>query len=182
MARRKAQAIDVPATLDEARALAAAYVTAERRIVEARLVAEQVIDQVKSERDALIALVSADQPGRFASLKAWWEAGGGEIAGKGRSAELAGAKIGIRRTTPKVKFRRGTKVETVVSWLGRVVGGADFLRTKIELDKEAVIKAMRSEGPMAEPLTEQGVFVDQTDEFFIDADLEAQVIVKEIGN
>ena len=153
MSRKKQAALAVPATLEGARA---------------RLVAEQVIDQIKAERDALIALYAVPNAGRFAALKAWWEAGGKDLAGKRRSAELAGAMLGIRLTTPKVKFARGTKVEAIVSWLGMVVGGKAFLRTKVELDKEAVIKAVRSQAPMAGPLSERGVTVDQTDEFFID--------------
>lgn len=182
MSRKKQAALPVPVTQDGARELMAEYVDAERQIARARLVAEQAIDAVKAERDALIAIYAGPNAGRFAALKAWWEAGGKELAGKRRSAELAGAVLGIRLTTPKVKFARGTKVEAIVAWLGMVVGGKAFLRTKIELDKEAVIKAVRSAAPMAGPLSERGVTVDQTDEFFIDCTIgEAPIAAPELS-
>ncbi len=180
MTRRKAPAIEVPASTADAAALLAFYVGWERQQLKTELHYQVEIDKLKTERDLIVAQIRDNQKGAFASLKAWWEAGGNALAGKARSAEFAGAKIGIRRTTPKVKFLRGAKAETIVAWLGRVVGGAAFLRTKIELDKEAVIKALRSAAPMAGPLTEQGVLVDQTDEFFIDAGLDPEAIRAEL--
>ncbi len=181
MARRKAIALAVPASTAEAAALLADYVAADRKISEVQLVAEQVLDQVKAERDALIALVSAEQPGRFASLKAWWEAGGKDIAGKGRSAEIAGAKLGVRLTTPAVKFGKGWNGEKVVAWLSnqRWLGKTRFLRKKVELDKPAVIKAIGEPGVakvFAKVLT-----VNQTDEFFIDTGIDREAIAKEIS-
>lgn len=172
MARKKLPALEVPATIGEAREVMERYVGDDRDALKVKLHYEAAIDRLKAERDLLLIGIDAVQKQRFAALKAWWEAGGKDLAGKKRSAELAGAKIGVRLTTPKVKFARGIRAEAVIHWLGRVVGGPAFLRTKIELDKEAVIKAMRAKAPMAGPLADRGVTVIQTDEFFIDAGLE----------
>lgn len=109
------------------------------------------------------------------------EAGGKALAGKRRSAELAGASIGIRLTPPAVKFARGVTAATIVAWLGRVVGGAAFLRTKIELDRPAVIKALGEGAPMAGPLQEQGVRIEQVDEFYIDCGLDEAAIRQRLG-
>ena len=168
MSRKKQAALPVPASLEEARELTGEYVQDERGALRVRLHYEQAIDRLKAERDALLAGIADAQKPRFAALKAWWEAGGKALAGKRRSAELGGATLGVRLTTPAVKFARGVSAEQIVNWLGRVVGGKAYLRTKIELDKQAVIKAVQEDWPMAGPLGEQGLKVVQTDEFFID--------------
>lgn len=181
MARRKQAALTVPASQSEAIALLAEYRAAERRALELRLGYELQIDKFKTERDQVLALIAADQAPRFAALKAWWEAGGKELAGKRRSAELAGATLGIRLTPPAVKFAKGINAGRIVDWLGRVVGGTAFLRTKVELDKPAIIKVLSEDGPMAEPLSNQGVTVIQTDEFFIDTQLDERAIRTELA-
>lgn len=181
MARKKAVAIDVPATQATAQALLADYVMADRRALELALGYQVQIDRLKSERDAALGRIADQQKGRFASLKAWWEAGGKALAGKGRSAELAGAKLGLRLSTPAMKLAKGITAQSITEWLSRVVGGAAFLRTKIELDKQAVIKALQSASPMAGPLGEQGVTVVQTDEFFIDTQLDEAAILARLG-
>lgn len=182
MARRKQAALVVPASQSEAIALLAEYRAAERRALELRLGYELQIDKSKTERDQVLALIAADQAPRFAALKAWWEAGGKELAGKRRSAELAGATLGIRLTPPAVKFAKGINAARIVDWLGRVVGGTAFLRTKVELDKPAIIKVLSEDGPMAEALSDQGVTVIQTDEFFIDTQLDEGKIRNDLGH
>lgn len=170
MSRKKQAALPVPTTTDGARELMAEYVDAERQIARARLVAEQAIDAVKAERDALIAIYAVPNAGRFAALKAWWEAGGKDLAGKRRSAELAGAVLGIRLTPPKLGLLAKLKDQAAIRWLlGR--GLPQFIRTKEELDKPALIAALgRRTGCDATlaDLLDLAFEVRQTDEFFID--------------
>lgn len=180
MARTKAPALVVPLSLAEATDLTAQYVKAERWAMQVRLETEQLIDRVKANRDQTIAAITAHQVSRFAALKAWWEAGGRDLAGKRRSAELAGATLGVRLSTPKVKFAKGTTAELLIDWLGRVVGGSGYLRQKVELDKLAIIKALSEDAPLAGPLGEQGVSLTQSDEFFIDSGLDAPAVAKEV--
>lgn len=181
MSRRKQAALPVPASPAEAAELCTEYVQDERRMLELRLGYELRIDKLKAERDVVLTGIAARQQGRFAALKAWWEAGGKGLAGRNRSAELAGAKIGIRTTPPAVKLARGVTAAAIADWLGRVVGGKAFLRTKVELDKPAVIKALQEGAPMAGPLEEQGVSVAQIDEFYIDCGLDEDAIRKCLG-
>lgn len=181
MSRRKQAALPVPASPAEAAELCTEYVQGERRMLELRLGYELRIDKLKAERDAVLTGLAARQQHRFAALKAWWEAGGMSLAGRNRSAELAGAKIGIRTTPPAVKLARGVTAAAIVDWLGRVVGGSGFLRTKVELDKPAVIKALQEGAPMARPLEEQGVSVAQIDEFYIDCGLDEVAIRQRLG-
>lgn len=92
MARRKGGALSVPATTGEATELLIEYVRGEHCALETRLGAEIEIDAIKARRDAVLGELSAVQQTRFAALKAWWEAGGKSLAGKRRSAELAGPR------------------------------------------------------------------------------------------
>lgn len=180
MARRKQQALDVPASAEEAIALIDEYVGAERDAMALRVYADIVIGQTKTKRDADLARIDEAQKTRFASLKAWWEAGGRELAKDKRSHELAGAKIGVRLTPPAVKLAKGIKLKGVVAWL-KSLSGLQYLRVKHEIDKPAVIKAIQSNPVTAVNFEEHGVTVVQTDEFFIDAGLDEDAVRKEVA-
>ena len=147
MGRKKQAALDVPGSAEEAALLAAEYVSIEREALKLRVGTEIAIDMVKVDRDRALAAMLAGQPERFAALKAWWEAGGKVLAGKRRSAELAGAQIGIRTTPHSVKFAKGVKAAAIVTWLRehRWSRAKEFLRAKYELDKEAIIKVARED-------------------------------------
>lgn len=180
MSRRKQAALPTPTSQAEAAELCQDYVAAERRILELKLGYEVQIDRLKAERDAVTARLAAEQQGRFAALKAWWEAGGKALAGKRRSAELAGASIGIRLTPPAVKFARGVTAKAVLAWL-RQRRAVNFFRTKYELDKQAIIKALNKDEAEAELFLAQGVTVDQVDEFYIDCGLDEAAIRQRLG-
>lgn len=191
MARKKQAALDVPNSREEAIELATEYVSADRRMLELKVGYELQIDALKSERDRVLAGIAAEQHGRFQALKAWWEAGGKALAGRGRSATLAGALLGIRKTPPAVKFAKGVKAEAVVKWLSSVtwlqVGerhelwlkAKDFLRTKVELDKPAIIKAAPKE--VFEDAFAGWLTVVQADEFFIDTGLTEEDARQRLG-
>lgn len=173
MTRRKKIALVVPASAEEATLLLAEYVGRERDALEVRLRAEQRIGAIEAARDVDLARFQAEQEVAFLSLKAWWEAGGRELAKDRRSVELAGAKIGLRLTPPKVKFAKGVKAEAVVTWLRglRWRRKKDFLRTKVELDKQAIIKAAQDDEAVAKKFVDM-LAVLQDDEFFVDAGLD----------
>ena len=180
MARRKQAALEVPASAAEAEVLIADYVATERQALVMALNYEMQIDKLKSERATILALIEADQKPVFAALKAWWEAGGKAAAGGLRSAELAGAKIGVRLTPKSVKFARGVTAAKVVDWLKTVKWSkaSELLRTKVELDKAAIIKCVVDSQGEEDMLAEIGVSVVQTDEFFIDAGLDEEAMRK----
>jgi phage host-nuclease inhibitor protein Gam len=157
------------------------YVAIDRDIALEKLAAADAIGKIEAQRDARLAELQAQAAPLFAGLKAWWEAGGKDEVAKGkRSADLAGAKIGIRLTPPKVKLKRGVKLGDVVEWLGslRWIRARDFLRTKVELDRQAVIKAVQAEQDIAEVFAAR-LTVEQTDEFFIDTGLDEDELRKE---
>lgn len=183
MTRRKNIAAPAPSSLAEATLMIGEYVALERDRALERLAAEAAIDKIKQQRDEKLAALDAEAAPLFAGLKAWWEAGGKDEVAKGRrSAELAGAKIGIRLTPPAVKFRRGVKVGAVIAWLRdlRWARAKDFLRTKVELDRQAVIKAVMAEAKMADTFAAH-LTVEQADEFFIDTGLDEDALAKELA-
>lgn len=183
MARRKEESVHVPVDAVEAAAMVEEYVEIERNIMLERLSAEAAIDKVKAQRDAAIAALQGEAKPLFGGLKAWWEAGGSIlVAGKKRSGELANAKIGIRLTPPAVKLARKIKLADVVTWLRtlRWIRKKNFIRTKVELDKQAVIKAVQAEPKVAEKFAPY-LTVQQVDEFFIDTGLDEDTLKKEIA-
>lgn len=180
MARKKQAALAVPNSREEAVELATEYVSADRRMLELKVGYELQIDALKAERDRVLAGIATEQQGRFQALKAWWEAGGKALAGRGRSAALAGALLGIRKTPPAVKFAKGVTAKQVIAWL-RQRAAIQFFRTKVELDKPAIIKAIAANTADAMLFEGQGVTVKQTDEFFIDTGLTEEDARQRLG-
>lgn len=184
MARRKQEAAVAPADAAEATAMIGEFVALERDKALERLAAQAAIDLIKQQCDQRLAELDAEAKPLFAGLKAWWEAGGKDDLAKGkRSAELGGAKIGIRLTPPAVKLKRGMKGEDVVAWLKglRWTRAKDFLRTKVDLDRQAVIKAVLADEEVAFQLA-PALTVIQTDEFFIDTGLNEDELKKELAS
>lgn len=184
MPRRKDTAAPAPASAAEATNMIGEFVQIERDKALERLSAEAAIDRIKQQRDQRLRELEAEAQPLFAGLKAWWEAGGKDELAKGkRSAELAGAKIGIRLTPPAVKLKRGVKAEAVVAWLKglRWTRAKDFLRVKIDLDRQAVIKAVTADEEIGEKFAAH-LYIEKVDEFFIDTGLDEDELKKEIAS
>jgi len=183
MSRRKTETVHVPSDAAEAAEMLAEYVDLDRQRMIERLAAETAIDRVKAQRDEALREIEAEAKPLCAGIKSWWESGGCDEVAKGkRSAELANAKIGIRLGMPQVKFVRKVKAGDVVDWLRglRWTKASTFLRTRITLDKEAVIKAIRTDPKTAETFAEH-LSVEQAEEFFIDTGLDEDALRKEIA-
>lgn len=178
MSRRKDETVHVPGDRAEAEQMIAEYTEIERSKMLEELAADEAIGQVKVYRSQRLSELEAEAKPLFDGLKAWWETGGkDEVAGRKRSAELGSATIGVRLTPPSLKTERKVTFKTVLEWLGslRWARKKDFLRVKIELDKEAISKAIRNEPPIAEKFKGR-LRVDQVDEFFIDTGLDAEAL------
>jgi phage host-nuclease inhibitor protein Gam len=182
MTRRKDAAAPAPANAAEATLMIGEFVAIERDKALERLAAEAEIDLIKQQRDDRLRQLEAEAQPLFAGIKAWWEAGGKDELAKGkRSAEIGGAKIGIRLTPPAVKFKRGVKVGDAVAWLRdlRWARAKNFLRTKVELDRQAVIKAVLADEAIGEMFAAH-LTVQQADEFFIDTSIDEDDLKKEL--
>jgi len=182
MTRRKKNSVNAPTSAAEATLMVGEYVAIERDKALERLAAEAAIDKIKQQRDDKLRELEAVAADLFEGLKAWWEAGGkDELAFGKRSGQIGGAKIGIRLTPPAVKLKRGVKAADVVIWLRdlRWARAKDFLRTKVDLDKAAVIKAVQADSEVAEKLAGH-LTIEQTDEFFIDTRIDEDELKKEL--
>lgn len=176
MTRRKAQLVDAILSIEEARDVAGTYAALDAKV--ASIEAERLVRlaAVNKDCDERIASRTDDMKRHFARLKAWWEAGGSEVAGKKRSTEFGGVILGIRLTTPKLTLPKGTSAKQVVDELLNWLGG-EFVKTKHSLEKAKIIARLRSAPPedddevdafewdvLADKLK---LTVTQKDEFFI---------------
>jgi hypothetical protein len=130
-------------------------------------VAPQTIQEATATIDKYMAMqATVDQ------LKADADASIQQIEGKRKSIELAGAIIGERTNTPSLKLPKGVKQEDFIEKIRAALeaNAEPFIRTKLELDKQAIIKTLRKgeDDPMAERLAALGAGVSQADQFFID--------------
>lgn len=171
MSRRKQPALPVPTTDEAAIAMIGEYIDVERSIRAAAELAAAKVEAAKGEFDTFLAGVAPDQKDRFAAIKSWWEAGAAQRwAGKKRSADVAGAKIGTRMSTASVRMPKGIKIDAIVEWLRghSWTGASRFVRAKYELNKDALIAAWPDEADTRKLFEDKGVKVSQADQFFID--------------
>ncbi|MCE7990456.1 MAG: hypothetical protein HEP71_00695 [Roseivirga sp.] len=87
-----------------------------------------------------------------------------ELFGKKKSMDLHHGVIGFRTGTPKVNKPRSITWNQVIETLNEA--GSDFLRTRIEVDKDKIIACRNDEDAMQE-LAKMGVGVVQEETFFI---------------
>ena len=101
----------------------------------------------------------------FADIEAYVANNPEEIPAGRKSLELLHGTVGYRTGNPTVRLPRGTD-ETALCEELRGAGFADFVRTRDELNREAVLAA---DDPTRESLAAHGVKVTQTkDRFYIE--------------
>jgi phage host-nuclease inhibitor protein Gam len=174
IARRKAAApAAAPATIEEAVAALAEYRDTMDAIARTRADAAEAIGKIEASRDTFVAPLEERAKALFIELRHWWAVAGEAMTeGKRRSIDLAGCKIGIRTSTPRLVLPKGMNEKAAIAWLKtlREKAGERFLRLKEALDKPAVLKVLGPEpSAMATVLQLRGFAAKQSDEFFIDA-------------
>lgn len=175
MGRRKAAPQKAPTTLDEAIVCINRYLVIEHMIGQSEQDADIAIARIEAERDKLIAPLQVELEDLFHQLRAWWAVAGEEMSKGKKSIELAGAKIGLRMTTLRLKRPKGVKTDAdAVPLIEAIVrdfpGAACLLRKKVSLEKKAIVKLLGSTavGPITARVREAGFTTAQGDEFFID--------------
>jgi phage host-nuclease inhibitor protein Gam len=167
MSRRKAEFVQIMRTVEEAAACANDYALLSADI--AAINAERLLRkaEIDADCDERISHRSGQLKNMFMRLQAWWEAGGSEVAGKLRSADFGGVKIGVRTNPPSLKLPKGQTAKTIVPWLYDKIKSCEWFRTTIVLNKDAMIAHLKD--PECAPLaTALGFSLVQKDEFFID--------------
>lgn len=174
--RRKAPKIDAPATLEEAIGQIADYLEASAAIDQIRADADASIRQIEEARDAMTAPVEEALKVQFAQLRTWWAVARVALTdGKKKSVELAGALIGDRTTTPRLKLPRGKPIDDLIADLADEYD-EQFVTVKYQLNKPALIAALRAPvGRLQEQLIcDFHLTTEQRDEFFITRAAEKQ--------
>jgi phage host-nuclease inhibitor protein Gam len=162
--RRKAPRQLAPQTIEEATGLLGRYVGILTETERLRADADVAISTIEAARDGAIAPMEEEAKDLFLRLRAWWGVAGDTLTeGKRRSTELAGCLLGVRTTPPSLSIGK-MKVADAIAKLADTLPG--FLRTKMELDKPALLKVLAGEYPG--DLIELGFSIRQKDEFFID--------------
>lgn len=122
-------------------------------IADANAVADRALVPLVKERDAIAA-----------KLEPWWDEAKDELtAGKRKSVELGGCKIGTR--TGKESLGIAGKVDDIVKKLKARRWAHALLRTVTSLDKAAALKAL--EGKRGDDLTALGLSAVPGDESFV---------------
>lgn len=177
--RRKADKLPAAQSTEEAIALLARFAEVDAGIERIKADAERLIADLRAGRDLHLEPLNAELKVLFNQLKPWWAVAGEQLTeGKRKSIELGGCQIGHRTTTPALKLEGLTEAEAI-EHLETLGFEAWAIRTKKELDKPALIAALRKLGATdpdgvpnadaidAEVLSGLGLKVSQKEEFFI---------------
>lgn len=130
---------------------------------------DQRITEIRSEYETQLGEAAEEMETLVQSVRQWAEANQSEFAGK-KSLDLVHGVIGFRTGTPKLKTRKGWTWDKVLEnliALGRPV--ADFIRTKKEVDKEAILAARDNMTPA--DLRNLGVDIVQDESFYVEPKL-----------
>ena len=129
---------------------------------------EQVL-KIQEARAGTILECEEFVAARTDALRAWAEAHPEEFAKGRKSIDFAAGTLGFRTGTPKLKLLRGWKWDKVLAAIKTL--GLPFVRTKEEVDKEAIITAATTENLNPREQLAIGVKVDQDESFFIEPKL-----------
>lgn len=127
---------------------------------------DQRIIEVRAEYEQQIAGAQEDLKPLMEAARSWCEANGDAFAGK-KSIEMVQGIVGFRTGTPKLKTLAGWTWDRVLEKLRTTC--REFIRTKEEVDKEAIIGAR--ENLLDGDLRNMGVKIVQDESFFVEPKL-----------
>lgn len=177
--RRKADKLPAAQSTEEAIELLTHYAHADWNVEQLKADCERRIAEIRAEYDGLAQPAKERIKRIFNQLKPWWAVAHQELTeGKRKSIELGGCQIGHRTSTPALKLAGLTEAEAIEHL--EILGFDGWaIRTKKELDKPALIAALRKLVAGKQPeemnadeqdafvLDSLGLKVSQKEEFFI---------------
>lgn len=177
--RRKADKLPAAQSTEEAIELLARYAEVDAILERSKVSLEEQIATLRAQRDRFDEAYKLELKVLFNQLKPWWAVAGEQLTdGKRKSIELGGCQIGHRTSTPALKLEGLTEAEAI-EHLETLGFEAWAIRTRKELDKPALIAALRRLGATdrdgapnadaidADVLSGLGLKVSQKEEFFI---------------
>jgi phage host-nuclease inhibitor protein Gam len=180
--RRKSEVLPAVQSREEAIQKLQRYAALSADIAAREARVTRAVAQMRAEADSLNAPLLAEQEAIFLAVKPWWAVAGASVVdGDRKTAELGGCLIGHRTGNPTLKYP--TPEPTAVRLLMER-GWKGLLRIKLELDKPAIVAALRWLGLPAGAVdsgdddvdlaaarqwfTAAGFRVTQKEDFFID--------------
>lgn len=166
MTRRKSDKLPAAQSREEAISLLGRFAVIQAGIDARNAQADKAIAEIRA---AVNEADSADEKALkaiFNQVKPWWSVAGHELTeGKRKAVELGGCHVGTRKTTPKLAFEDVTEAEALDTLQGW--GMSNYIRTKIEINKQAVLAALTEAGWRAVVMLSFGFRSSQKEEFFI---------------
>lgn len=134
--RIKTAAIQAPTSQSEAEELLAEIGTLQRRVTRIEADMNEQLSDIKDRHEKAAQPLNADIESKFRALHVWAEANRHELLkGKLKTVKLSTGELLWRTTPPSVRL---TKQDVVLESLRRL-GLTDLIRTKEEVNKEAIL-------------------------------------------
>lgn len=190
MAKRmtiKVEKLPIPQSVAEAVPMLRRFAEVSAEVELALLAADEEIAEIKAVRDVLVSPHVLELKRLQAALKPFAQARLDEITGgKRKSAPLGGCLIGFRTGTPALDYPKGEEDQLVDDL--KLLGFEKWaVRTKEELDKEALLKALKPDSEDAaavadaEALAGLGFGIKQAETFFIERQTSAPAEAATVG-
>lgn len=161
--RTKKRVVTAP-PMEEVGTLLKQFAEANSRIKELEAREELQIMDIRSQYEEECRKLLEQKQNAMEKLEAFGIHNRDEFFSQKRSMELPDGTIGFRRGTPKVSKPRSMAWNKVIQLLRE--SNSDFLRTKLEVDKDKII-ASRDNEQLMNPLKELGIQVIQEESFFV---------------
>jgi phage host-nuclease inhibitor protein Gam len=155
--RIKTNAIEAPASQEEAEQLLSEIGKLQRRVTKVEANMNDKLAVIKDEFEKRAQPLNDEITGKFQALHAWAEANKGSLLkGKLKTVKLSSGELSWRTSPPSVRI---TGVATVIKNL-KALGLTEFVRTKDEVNKEAILNDQeRVEGVKGISITQKEEFV-----------------------
>jgi phage host-nuclease inhibitor protein Gam len=165
---KKRETVNLPnvnMTLEEAEGVLAVYAKADASIVKINAQMDLEIAKIREKHSEKLSGLQQEKDEASEKLLLFCTANKDEFFKQKKSLELSHGTLGFRTGTPALKTKKGFTWAAVLELAKQRI--SEYVRTKEELDKEALIAARNLEG-MAETYDSIGVYVDQTEKWFVE--------------
>ena len=181
MTKRLKIKLVVPKTREELESLVGEIADLKIREREARNRMDAQLKDVRAVYELQLAGLNEALTPKLLQVQAWAEAHEGEFGGK-KSLDLVHALIGWRTTPPSLKTLRGWTWKSVLEKLQSGKFWARYIRTKEEVNKEAILAERDALDDKA--LSEMGVRISQEEEFYVEpkvSELPAREVLEKVA-
>lgn len=141
MAKAKTKAPEVPQSREDVQQWIANLGTTQRAKATLTNEMNELIAPITSRYASQIDEQAQQEQRLLEGIAAWCEANKSDLTKDGKTVNLVTGEVSWRLNPPSVAFKRGVKVEQLVAHIKQLKLGKLFLRTKEEVDKEAILRA-----------------------------------------